>query len=248
MKFSKLYLIIAIVLAGSACAKQSETFDTATLASYFPLQVGKTFLYRLDLTVPASFGSSLLVKSYLAKDTVESTFFDGQGRLSYRIYRLLTDTLQKKPFSFAATYVATPTQNAVEYVDNNMRFIKLHGPVVNGFRWKAHSFIDTKSINTTVSYLDEWEYEYQDVSAAFKVFNRDYDSTATIFQQNETSPDEPFSPNLPYQQHNFAKEVYAKNVGLIYKEFLHYTWQSNPPPSKYEDGSYGIRLRLISHN
>ena len=117
--------------------------------------------------------------------------------------------------------------------------------VTNG---KLIHYIDTKSINTTVSYLDEWEYEYEDVNASFIVFNKTYDSTATIYQQNETSPDEPFSPNLPYQQHNFAKEVYAKGVGLIYKEFLHYTWQSNPPPSKYEDGSYGIRLRIISHN
>ena len=76
MRIVAKYLFICCNCIGIAgCAKQSETLNTATLASYFPLQVGKTFLYRLDSTVPASFGSSLLIKSYLAKDSVRVHFF-----------------------------------------------------------------------------------------------------------------------------------------------------------------------------
>jgi hypothetical protein len=127
-----------------------------------------------------------------------------------------------------------------------MRFIKLTIPISEGYTWKAHTYIDTKSINSTVSYLDEWAYEYRNVDQPYAVLNKTYNNTLTVFQHDETTPEGPFNPNN-YQQRNYGQEVYAKDVGLIYKEFLHWTWQTSPKQA-YEDGSYGIRLRLISHN
>lgn len=246
-KLSFPVFLIILLLCVYSCKKETEILQTNSPADYFPLEAGKTYLYRLDSTVPVSFGSALIVKSYQAKDTIESTFTDNQGRLSYRIFRFTRDTLGLQPWSFAATFVATPTDESIEYVDNNLRFIKLHAPVTEGYSWPAHSFIDTKSLNTTVGYLDEWEYEYQNVETSFTVFNTTYDSTVTVFQHDETTPEGTFDP-ANYYQLNKASEVYAKGIGLIYKEFLHWTWQTTPPPSKYEDGSYGIKLRLISHN
>jgi len=246
-KLSPLVVVFLLVIALAGCGKESETLDTAALNEYFPLQVGKSYLYRLDSTIPASFGSALIVKSYQAKDSIESTFTDNQGRLSYRIFRTIRDTAGIQPWRFSATFVATQTNEWIEYVDNNLRFVKLHAPVTEGYTWKAHSFIDTKSLNTTVSYLDEWEYEYRDVGQPYVGLTKTYDSTVTVFQQDETTPPGPFDPNN-YQQKNFGTEVYAKGVGLVYKEFLHWTWQTTPPPAKYEDGSYGVKLRLISAN
>lgn len=244
--FSDVFFIL-LLFSLFSCKKETETLPASSLSDYFPLEPGKTYLYRLDSTVPASFGSSLIVKSYQAKDTIESSFTDNQGRLSYRIFRFIRDTAGLEPWSFGATFVATPTSEWIEYVDNNLRFLKLHAPVTEGYLWLAHSFIDTKSLNTTVGYLDDWEYEYQNAGAEFTVLNTTYDSTITVFQHDETTPEGPFDPKNYYQL-NKASEVYAKGVGLIYKEFLHWTWDINPPPAKYVDGSYGIKLSLISHN
>lgn len=240
--FTGLFATVLLV----ACKKQTETFASSTLEDYNPMRTGKIFIYRMDSTVPESFGSSLAVHSYQAKDSVESSFIDNQGRLSWRIFRSVRDTAGKKPWTFAATYVSTQTNNAIEYVDNNMRFVKLRLPITEGYTWKAHSYIDTKSLNSNVTYLDEWEYEYQNVDQAYTVLNKRFDTTVTVFQHDETSPPGPFDPNN-YQQRNFGMEVYAKGVGMIYKDFLHWTYQTTPPPSKYEDGSYGIKLQLINH-
>jgi hypothetical protein len=242
---SSLALFCFFVFVG--CAKETESLDTASLNDYYPMQTGKTFLYRLDSTVLASFGSSLVIKSYQAKDSVESTFTDNQGRLSYRIFRLIRDTAGLKPWQFAATFFVTSTQQQVEFVDNNLRFIKLHAPITEGNTWKGHSYIDTKSLNTSVGYLDEWQYEYRNVGQPYKILNTTYDTTVVVYQQDETTPPGPFDPKN-YQQRNLGTEVYAKGVGLIYKEFLHWTWQTTPPPAKYEDGSYGVKFSLISHN
>ncbi|HEX8460273.1 MAG TPA: hypothetical protein VF623_02540, partial [Segetibacter sp.] len=147
---ASLVVVTLFSLVLLSCGKESETLSMASIKDYYPLQVGKTYLYRLDSTIPASFGTSLIVKSYQAKDSIESAFNDNSGRLSYRIFRLVRDTAGLKPWQFGATYIATPTAQSVEYVDNNMRFVKLAMPVSEGTMWKAHSFIDTKSLNTTV--------------------------------------------------------------------------------------------------
>ncbi|WP_018614445.1 hypothetical protein [Segetibacter koreensis] len=246
--FAVCFVIILLLVGVFSCKKETQTLQTSALTNYFPLTVGKTYLYRLDSTVPASFGSSLIVKSYQAKDSIESTFTDNEGRLSYRIFRFTRDTLGSQPWTFATTFFATPTDKWIEYVDNNLRFLKLHAPIMEGYSWLAHSFIDTKSFNTTVSYLDDWEYEYRNLDSSYHVLNTTYDSTVTVFQHDETTPEGPFDPNLEVQIRTYGIEVFAKGVGLIYKEFLYWNWQRNPPPPKYQDASYGVKLQLISHN
>ncbi len=237
--------ILAIVVGG--CSKETETFESATLQDYFPMAVGKVFTYRLDSIVPTAFGTALTTRYYLAKDSVESQFNDNAGRPSFRIFRFITDTLAAQPYRFAATYVATVDNNTkqVEYVDNNLRFIKLHLPIKEGFTWRAHGFIDTKSINSTVSYLDEWEYDYRNVGENYTVRNKTYNNCVTVSQRDETNPPGPFNPGN-YQQRNFGEEVYAKGIGLVYKSFLHWTWQITPITG-YESSSFGIKLALIDY-
>ncbi|MDQ6813025.1 MAG: hypothetical protein M3040_04750, partial [Bacteroidota bacterium] len=65
------FFILLVCALVTSCSKESETFNTATLDDYYPLKAGKIFLYRLDSTVLGSFGSSMIVKSYTAKDSVE---------------------------------------------------------------------------------------------------------------------------------------------------------------------------------
>jgi hypothetical protein len=50
---------------------------------------------------------------------------------------------------------------------------------------------------------------------------------------------------LAAQIRTLGVEVYAKGIGLIYKDFLYWNWQRNPPPAKFEEASYGIKLTLL---
>ncbi len=249
MRFVVSCLVILMVLL--ACNK-TENLNLPTLTDYYPLQVGKTFTYRMDSIKTAPFGTRLDTLYFLAKDTVESKFTDAQGRESYRIWRFIKDTLPNstQPWRFAATYIATIAQDgkSIEYLDNNLRYIVLSQPVKEGHSWKGNSHIDTKSANSMVRFLDEWEYQYQDVAVPATVRKGTFDNTITVLQQDETIPPGPFNPAF-YQQRNYSVEIYAKGVGLIYKNFLHWTWQNNPPHycSCNDDESYGIRLNLVDH-
>ncbi len=238
--------LISIFFFFYSC-KKIESPPYISINAYYPLQAGSSYTYRLDSTVLAPFGSALVVHSYLLKDSIESNFYDNSGRLSYRVYRFITDTLQSQPWQYLSTYYITPTSTTIEVMDdNNYRFIKLADPVVNGFSWQGNTYIDTKSAESTVQFMDGWNYTYENVNESYTVPMGTLDSTITILQDTSDVPDVPFSQSLDFYEHVSATEVYAKNIGLIYKEFTHWTWQINPEAA-YQDGSYGIKLSLINY-
>jgi hypothetical protein len=241
---ASLVFVLVFVLA-VGCDPKKETLDAKLISDYYPLKVGTSLLYRLDSTVRAPSGTELIVRSYQAKDSVESTFFDNEGRQSFRVFRFIRNVSGTQPWQFAATFFVTPTQKSVEYVDNNLRFIKLVSPIRNNYTFKAHSYIQADPGTSQFSYLYDWEYEYQGVGEPYKIGNTTFDSTVTVFQQDETFPEGPFNPSLAAQIRTYGVEVYAKGVGLIFKEFLYWNWQRNPPPPKFEEASYGIKLTLL---
>jgi hypothetical protein len=240
------------MLVFAACNKQKEELTSPALTDYFPLQVGKYIVYRLDSTVLTPFGTALVTRSYRVKDVVDAEITDAQGRKAYRIYRYLTDTGGVAPYRSIATFEATPNgTNWVEYVDNNLRFMKLRWPVRQSTKWQGNSFfIDAQgnSSDPKAQYYANWTYEYDSIGMPYTLLGKTYDSTVKVFQRDETIPEGPITPTS-YQQRNYSTERYAKGIGLIYKEFLHYVWQPRATtPEHFEDGSYGVKLRIIEHN
>lgn len=238
------YSVIAYIVFFSSCKKQSDSvYQTAK--EYYPVESGKVWFYRLDSTTIPAFGTSLVTRSYHLKDSMGLSFFDNEGRESWPVFRFITDTLEINPWKSISTYYITSTKNNIEVVDdNNLRFIKLVSPVSKGIDWMGNVYIDTRSGTTPYLYLDGWKYVYTAVDSPYITIAGKIDSTVTVMQRDETSPEGPFDPQF-YQQRNYGVEVYAHNIGLIYKNFLHWTWQPTPSPARFEDGSYGIELNLL---
>ena len=241
---------IIVLIALAACKEKKIELTSPSLNEYWKPAIGKYITYRLDSTVTTNFGLALTVKSYRVRDVVDAEITDGIGRKAYRIFRTITDTNGVAPYKANATFYTVPVgTDWIEHVENNLRFMKLRRPVRDGFEWKGHSFIDASSINSPVRYLADWNYTYKNTALPYTVLGKKFDNTVTILQRDETIPEGPFVPTA-YKQRNFGIEVYAKGVGLIYKEFLHYIYQP-PTPSRngyYEDESYGVKLQVIDYN
>ena len=144
------------------------------------------------------------------------------------------------------TFMAIPTDFAFEFVENNNRFLKLKGPVRDGLSWKGNSYIDTYSINSTVKYLADWDYTYENVNQPMTLGTFRLDSTLQINERNETIGN--VSDPNSYSEINFGQENYAKGIGLIYRNFLHIEYQ---PPTPGRGGyriGYGVKLTMIDHN
>ena len=239
--------LLLTIIALSGCKKEPETLLVPSLSDYYPLQTGKSFTYRLDSTLYVSFGTAIKVNSYTAKDSIISTFDDNLGRTSYLVYRYLTDTLQINPFVYSSSYYITSTNKTVEVTDaDNLRYIKLTAPVSTSALWNGNAYVDASSSQT--AYLNNWQYKYQNIDEPFAVLAGAVDSTITVLQNNDSTLTEPFDPYV-YQSRSYSSEVYAKGIGLVYKDLFYWVYQplGGITPG-YTAESFGIRLNLISHN
>ncbi len=240
-------MIATLVFLLTACKKSSETLQTDSISDYYPLQVGKYITYQLDSLVYTNFGVNIVTRTYQVKYSVDAQITDNLGRPAYRIIRFIRKTAAN-PWVSDATFMATNTGNGLEFVENNMRFLKLRTPIKDFYSWKGHSFLDTYSINSEIKYMDDWDYVYDSVNMPLKVGTFNLDSTLRVDQRDEVigNPNDPTS----YAEINYGMEKYAKHIGLVYRRFFHSEWQ--PPTSgqggRFVDGSYGITLTMIDHN
>lgn len=244
--------ILSIIILTISCKDKSITLTSPPLSDYFPMQAGKSITYRLDSTITTSFGAALTVHSYRVTDSIDAQITDGLGRQAYRIFRLYSDTNGVAPYKPQATFQSVPVgTDWVEYLDKNLRFMKLRFPIVDEFTWKGNSFIDvTSSSNTTFNFYADWNYTYKNTGQPDTVLGVIFPQTVTVMQRDETIPTGTFNP-ANYQQRNYSIEVYAKGIGLIYKNLLHYIYQPptpNRPVGYYEDESFGVKLQILSHN
>lgn len=240
-----LLLIIASAIIFSACKKSTDDFKLVAVSDYYPLKVGKYITYNLDSTIFINFGAKDTVISYQVKHQVDALITDNLGRPAYRIIRYIRKTAANA-WAPDNTFMAVITESSAEFIENNLRYLKMKAPLRNGFSWKGNTYIDTYSLNSDVKYLDDWDYTYDSVDVKLTLGALTVDSTLKVAQRDEIigNPNDANS----YSEINYGAEKYGKNLGLIYRKFLHVEYQP-PTPGRggYKQG-YGIKLTMIDHN
>ena len=239
--------LLAIVLSAVivSCNKSSDVLEVGTVKEYSPFTVGKYISYNLDSTVFINFGTKDTVVKYQVKLVVDAQITDNLGRPAYRIIRYIRKTAAN-PWNSDNTFMAVPSDFSIEFVENNMRFLKLKGPVRDAYTWKGNSYIDTYSLNSNVKYLDDWNYTYDSVNVPKTIGTFMLDSTIHVAQRDEVIGN-PSDPNS-YSERNFSSENYAKGLGLVYRNFLHIEYQpARPGVGAYRVG-YGVKMTMIDHN
>lgn len=241
------FLVLLLITLLTACNKQNELLTPVPLTEYFPLKVGKYITYNLDSTVYINFGQKDTVIKYQVKDSIENQVTDNLGRPAYRIVRYIRKNAAQ-PWIANNTFMAIPTATTMEFVENNLRFQKLKWPVREGESWKGNTFIDTYSLNSNTKYLDDWDYTYVDVDAPLLLGSFQLNNTLTVEQRDEFLGQDPKLPGTQYAEKNYSVEIYAKNIGLVYKEFLHWEFQGAQPGRQAFYSGYGVKLTMTGHN
>jgi hypothetical protein len=230
------FLAIASLIFFSACKKSTEEFASAPVSDYYPLTVGKYITYSLDSVVYyTNFGVSAVIKSYQVKHLVEAQITDNLGRPAYRIVRYIR-SFSNAPWVADNVFMAVPSQNSIEFVENNLRFLKLKGPIRQDYTWKGNTYINTTSLSSTLKYLDDWDYAYDSLNMPAKIGAVTIDSTIKVAEiDNQTAIDRTFS-----------EAKYAKGIGLVYRSFLY--WNKGNVNGTFSDASYGVIMKMIDHN
>jgi hypothetical protein len=243
-----MYKLLSLLLLASimySCAKKNETLDAENVQDYYPMQVGKAIRYRLDSTNYIGYNLNAVVTTYFCRDSVEAKVTDAQGRPGYRVVRSYKKLLTDPAWTPRGSFMVTPLSKSVEVVDdNNFRWIKLQGPVKDGFYWNGNRHIETS--NPVNQFLQYWEYSYENIKGAKTYNGLSFPETITIKQANDSTDNGPSG----YGDKTYSYETYAKGIGLVQKEYLRWTYQPQQPGSSippYREG-HGLKITVIAHN
>jgi hypothetical protein len=230
-----------------------DEFSSAPISSYIDLTVGKYITYRLDSTVLTNSGRSEEIHAYQVRHMVDAQITDNLGRPSYRIVRQLRDSAGTSPWIDNGTYLITPLQDQLEVVEDNLRFIKLHIPFNLKFKWKGNRYISSDPYSAAYSFsnddnMEDWDYTYAQFEASTSIGGRSLSDVYTITQIDE-SLNAPVTNINSYGARNYSVEKYAKNVGLVSREYILWEYQPNTgmPGGGYKIG-FGIKMWVIDFN
>lgn len=225
--------------------KKNDSYIPVPALEYYPLETGRYIDYDLDSTVFLDFGAIETVFHYKSREVIEGTMVDNLGRNAFRVVRYLREK-DEDPWKASISFMVTPLENSVEVEENNLRYIKLVTPVRQGFSWFGNKYIDTYSTDLDVSYLDDWEYTYDSVGIPLSYGSLHFDNTIKVFESDEFFGQDPTIPDTQYGERNFAYEKYAKDIGLIERNFLHWEYQFQEGKPPYYVG-YGIKMTITGY-
>lgn len=199
MKKACLYILAAVTVANlvGACKKKEVTPDLGY--GYFPGKRGHYTIYQVDSVFYNNFTFTIDSFSFQLKEVMESEIFDNTGRKTRRIERYIRKT-EADPWTIKDVWTANLTNIHAEKTEENVKFVKLAFPVKLATTWNGNLY------NT----LGEQEYKYENVHQSFSLNGLSFDSTVTVVQMNDSS--------LVHKK--YAIEIFAKNVGLVYKKFV----------------------------
>lgn len=243
MKKYILFLFSA-ALFFTACKKEIIPADEVELGKdYYPLAIGHYVEYDVDSIIYNDFTKTTDTFKLQFRDEIESEFLDNEGRTSYVIQRYYR---QDSTYTWTENkaYYATTTSFKLEIVENNLRFIKLVYPVKLNTRWYGNTYIPAAS-NEELKWYDSWDYKYENVGEPYSNGKLQFGNTLTVNEVDYTEGEPTISTD--YSAYTYSKEVYAKNVGLVYRELTRWVYEPNANGSKYRNG-FTLIMRATSFN
>lgn len=215
-----LFLCAVLALALPFCKKKNEHLSLIPVTEYYPLEVGKYIIYKMDSMVFENYGIERRILSRQVRDLVDAEITDNNNRKSYRIRRMMRNANGTGEWVDNSTFMVTPLANSIEIVDNNLRFIKLKAPVRDSASWRGNSYINAVD---DLQFMDYWDYKFQDVGRQFTVPAGVVENSATVRYFSAVS--NPIIFPGKQADSTYSLEVYGQGIGLIYKDFVHWVYR-----------------------
>lgn len=255
--FGFLIIIASIV---SSCSDKTEQFETELLTDYMPLAPGKYISYRVDSLVFTDFGRTTEIHKSQQKHVIDAQVMDNLGRPSWRVFRYTRDSVNTSSWTAAqpwianGSYLITVLPNEIEVIEDNLRFVKLHAPIKEGYTWKGNSYLPFNPydyISTNNSYDDglaDWDYIYDSFDPSIVYKGKTYTDVWTVEAADEAY-NVPVTLTDSYGSRIRSVHKYSKNIGLVYRE--HELWEYQPntgqPGGPFKTG-FGLTMWMIDHN
>lgn len=190
------FLISLIFIGILSCDSGEDASPSETGKDYFPFRKGLYHIYDVSeieyvLNTPETL-------EYELKTQVVDSFLNVDDELTYVIYRS-KKTEGQADWNYIDTWSGKVDNREAVVNEENIAFLKLKLPIDKGTAWNGNTY------NTG----DEDEYVIEEINTSYTFNGNTFDQCITINQ----SDNEDYIVFLDQR-----KEIYAKGIGLIYKE------------------------------
>lgn len=235
MKCLKVLLFTTLIGLVVSCNKDKEEVEMDLGYEYINTEIGSYVVYQVDSTIYNDFDATVTHRRLQFKDKIVEEFADNLGRPAHRVERYTRDSSDQS-WHLARTYYFVKQGRAYEKVEENLRFVSFVFPPKKDATWNGNRYIEAVDNN---DYLADWSYKYTEVNVPATINGIEYPLTSTVLLRDRET----------VIRKVFAKEVFAKGVGLVYKEWWKLDTQNNfekPWEEKAEKG-YIVKMQAISH-
>lgn len=191
------FLCIGLIVA-SGCGDDEPVKQTNGV-EYFPLRTGSYQIYTVDQTTYSEVNPTEEI-SYELKVEVIDSFPNTDDSFTYAIHRS-TRISASDPWQYQETWSARVNVQHIVLTEGNLAYIRIALPVGKNKEWNGNA------LNVLV---DDF-YKIESVGGSYELTDElDFDDVLVVNQHDETN-------ELVKDE---REEVYAKNIGLIFKKSI----------------------------
>ncbi len=219
MNKDKLILAIILLVTVSvffSCI--SETDSPFKLhQDYFASEVGHYVIYDVDSIVYDDFTQTIDTFNYQVKEYIEDEYIDSDLAPSLRLERHIRQT-DEDDWQIKNIWKARISDTKALKTEENITYIKLVFPPELNKTWDGNAY----------NIEDQQDYTYSDIHIPYFLNGNDFDSTVVVLQKD-------FKTLI---SEDYQVEVFAKNIGLIFKHFIELTKEPDGTIKRGVDYSY----------
>jgi hypothetical protein len=195
----KSLIFILTVLSLCACRKDEYEIYRPSDKQYINTKVGAFSIYLVNEIQFNDFNNTSDTLEYQLRELNESIFTDNLGRDAVRIDRHVRSS-DTAGWVYRNTWYAVSAPAMVERVEDNKRLVKLSFPISLEAVWNANSLNSDNANNVFYGLMHE----------KYKIGTFSFDSTVSVKN----------TPRITSTSERVFEEVYAKNIGLVYKNHV----------------------------
>ena len=199
---------ILMVACFASCESKKVEPDPSRLGyDYFPLATGSYAIFDVHETYYA-LTADPITRIYQVKDEVAESFTDLAGETAFKVLRYSRRDTQAN-WQLDSVWTAKRTPSQAIRTENNVSYVKMVFPMEEQQAWNGNA-LNNKGQD---------EYRLDSIGKPFQLPSQAFDKTITVVQQADSS----------LVGIDKRLEVYAQNVGLVYREQIQVQLCSSTP-------------------
>jgi hypothetical protein len=217
-----------ILMLAIGCESTVEFDQEASGQAFYPLNTGDYREYQVR-EINYTILSPPDTVYYFLKEQVGDRFINQAGGMTYMLNRFKRND-DATHWKIDSVWTVIKSETNVVIKENNIPFTKLVFPVLEQKRWDGNAF------NT----MEEELYTYENTYQPLTLNDLDFNSTLKVIQENNMD-------SIVMRDERI--EIYAENVGLIYKEsiILHYCTENECLGKQIIEQGIDFRQELVGY-